>query len=174
MADATLPAIVIRETDNTTRRLAFAGVAVAVALSTAALTLTLRQPDPPVFISVSLRSLVQEHMLSTLGPEVTPFEAETRTAEFSRALDLAIGELAAEEGVIVLASEAVLGAQVPDFTEEVRLRARAHAADLAARRGALPPTYDGAGATGLLQGMERDLDALAVAANLRPSAEERP
>jgi hypothetical protein len=174
MADATLPAIVIRETDKTTKRLVLAGVAVALALSAAALTLTLRQPDPPVFISVSLRSLVEEHMLSTIGPEVTPFEAETRTAEFSRALDAAIGDLAAEEGVIVLASEAVLGAQVPDFTEEVRLRARAHAADLAARRGALPPTYDGAGATGLLQGLERDLDALAVAANLRPPAEDRP
>ena len=160
------PAVVHRHVDQATRRLALGGVALALLMSLASLLVSLRQPEPPVFVSVSMKSWVEDHMLATIGQDITQSEAELRTREFSAALNQAVRELTDGAPVMVLAAEAVVGENVPDFTEDIRQRTRVVAAGLAAQRGeALPPLGDTSGVDTLIGEMQAANDA--VAAELR-------
>lgn len=166
MTDLKLPAVVHQHIDQQTRRLALGAAALAIVISFSALFLAARAPEPPVFISVSMKSLVEDHMLATVGRDISHYEAELRTREFSHALDLAIAELAGEDGVMVLASEAVVGSNVLDFTEDIRVRTRVIARELAARRGeTLPPPGDVSGIENVFGDIEAEMDTLALRIN---------
>lgn len=164
-----MPVIVHRHVDGQTRRIAVIGVALACLLSLAALVMVLRQPAPPVFVSVSVKSLMEEHMMSVVGRDITQTEAETRTLEYLASVEASIAELAGNDGVIVIASEAVIGPSVPDFTSDIRLIAREQAEAMARARGqSLPPLGDTSGAERLMSEMAAQTEALA--AELRPSS----
>lgn len=161
------PVIVHRHVDGQTRRMAIIGVAVACLLSLAALVTVLRQPAPPVFVSVSVKSLMEEHMMSVVGRDISQTEAETRTLEYLAAVESSIAELAGNDGVIVIASEAVIGPSVPDFTSDIRLIARERSEAMARARGqSLPPLGDTSGAERMISEMVAQTDALA--AELQP------
>ncbi|MEM9093946.1 MAG: TrbI F-type domain-containing protein [Pseudomonadota bacterium] len=169
MSDLNLPSVVHERIDEGARRVAIGAAALAILLSVASLVMTLRQPQPPVVVSISMKSLVEEHMLATVGGDVTQHEAELRTREFAAALDRAVAQLTGETAVLVLASEAVVGSNVPDFTDDIRLRTRAIAADLAARRGASLET-DGAA-----RPFDQELSALhAETAAMAAAVEKHP
>ena len=161
MSEVKPPVVVHERLDENAKRfsLSMAGLALVIALI--ALVLDLRRPEAPVFISVSMKSLVEEHMLSTVGLDITAYEAELRTQEYARALNLAVGEIAGERQVIVLAAEAVIGANVPDFTEDIRNRTHAIAREMAARRGeALPDLGDTSAIDRRFEEMRAQTDAL--------------
>lgn len=156
------PVIVHRHIDAQTKRIALIGVAVACVLSLAAFIMVLRQPAPPVFVSVSVKSLMEEHMMSVVGRDITQVEAETRTLEYLAAVEASIAELAGNDGVIVIASEAVIGPSVPDFTSDIRLIARERSEAMARARGqSLPPLGDTSGAERIISEMAAQADALA-------------
>lgn len=156
-----LPVIVHRHVDETTKRLAILGAAAACILSAAALVLVLRQPAPPVFVSVSVKSLMEEHMMSVVGRDISQSEAETRTLEYLAAVETSIADLAGDEGVIVIAAEAVIGPSVPDFTSDIRLIARERSESMARARGqSLPPLGDTSGVDRLMSDMAAQTDAL--------------
>lgn len=163
MTDQSLPAVVHREVDQSARRMLWLGVGAALVLSLAALVQTFRQPEPPVVVSVSMKALVEDHMMATVGQPISQHEAELRTREFSAALDEAIRELTAEGPVLVLASEAVVGSGVPDFTYDIKARTRVLSRELAARRGAtLPASGDTSAIDGALGELEAETEALAM------------
>jgi len=162
MTDTNLPTVVHREIDHGTRRLLALGVGAALLMSLAAFVQTFRQPEPPVVVSVSMKALVEDHMLATAGQPISQHEAELRTREFSAALDEAIRELTAEGPVLVLASEAVVGSGVPDFTADIKVRTRILSRELASRRGAsLPTPGDTSAINGMLDDLEAETEALA-------------
>ncbi|MEO0467887.1 MAG: TrbI F-type domain-containing protein [Pseudomonadota bacterium] len=167
MSDSPVPAIVHRQIDAKSKRYLTAGVGIAIAVSLTALFSTIKRPEPPLFISVSMKTLVEDHMASTIGRNISAAEAELRTAEFSRALDVAISEFASEEGVVVLASEAVVGSNVPDFTPEVRARTRQITEQLANARGVNLPAM---GDTSSIDAIYDDLiaETEAMSAQLYP------
>lgn len=157
----TLPVIVHTQTDKRRMLIAIALSAAALVCSLTVLFTTARQPEPPVLISVSIKTLLEEHMVTTIGQNITQTEAELRTSEYVASIESAIAELTGDDSVIVIASEAVLGANVPDFTSDIRLMARERAEALAARRGAsLPPIGDQSGVTAMLDRMAADTAAL--------------
>jgi hypothetical protein len=74
---------------------------------------------------------------------------------------MAIGELSGDRQVIVLASEAVIGPNVPDFTEDIYARTRQLADASAMRRGqtvSLPA--DTSGIEAFLEGLSAELEAI--------------
>lgn len=163
-----IPVIVHRHVDVQTKRFAILGVALACLFSLAAFVMVLRQPAPPVFVSVSVKSLMEEHMMSVVGREISQTEAETRTLEYIAAVEASIAELAGNEGVIVIASEAVIGPSVPDFTSDIRLIARERSVAMARARGqSLPPLGDTAGVDRMMSKMVAQTEALT--AELEPS-----
>lgn len=163
MTDQHLPTIVYSEIDQVARRTLTLGVGAALVLSLAALIHTFRQPEPPVVVSVSMKALVEDHMLATVGQPISQHEAELRTREFSAALEEAIRELTEEGPVLVLASEAVVGSGVPDFTADIKARTRALSRELASRRGAvLPGPGDPTAFDTALSELEAQNEALAL------------
>ncbi|MEM9375208.1 MAG: TrbI F-type domain-containing protein [Pseudomonadota bacterium] len=167
MSESPVPAIVHRQIDEKSKRLLIAGVGLALTFSLTALVSTLKQAEPPVFIAVSMKTLVEDHMASTIGRNISAAEAELRTAEFSRSLDVAISEFASEDGVVVLAAEAVVGSNIPDFTSEVRTRTRQLTEQMAAARGASLPTMgDTSGIEAIYDEMIAETEAMS--AQLRP------
>ncbi|MEM9838012.1 MAG: TrbI F-type domain-containing protein [Pseudomonadota bacterium] len=137
------------------RALAMAGL--AVAFSAGSLVQTFRQPEPPVFVSVSVKTLIEEHMTSMIGRNITAAEAERRSADYLASLQTAVDRLASEDSVIVIAGEAVLGGGAPDFTRDVRGMARAEAERRAAARGETLP------APGDFSGLQSELNRLETA-----------
>lgn len=131
----TSPMIVRRVTDPVTKLSAGA----ALVLSTLALTGDLRRPEPPLFVSVSIKTLIEEHMVSMIGRDVIQGEARQLTEDYIASLEAAIASLSEDEGVIVLAGEAVLGGGAPDFTDDIRGEALREATARAEARGTRPP-----------------------------------
>lgn len=136
MMKPTLPAMIPAQT-VTPRSILLVGVLAAGALLCSLTTAigVLRSPEPPVVIAVSVKSLLEDHTIRLLGQDISDVEAETRTTEFVHAVESAIADYTTDGSVIVIASEAVIGPNVPDFTEEVRTIAQARAKALAAQRG---------------------------------------
>lgn len=166
-----LPVIVHRHVDETTKRFAMFGAAAACILSAAALVMVLRQPATPVFVSVSVKSLMEDHMMSVVGRDISQSEAETRTLEYLAAVETSIADLAGDDGVIVIAAEAVIGPSVPDFTSDIRIIARERSEAMARARGqSLPPLGDTSGVDRLMSDMAAQTDALT--AELYPSMPE--
>lgn len=158
---ANLPIVVQTETDKKSMRIAIALAAAALVCSLSVLLMMARQPKPPVVISVSIKSLLEEHMVTTIGQNISQGEAELRTSEYVASVESAIAELTSDDSVIVIASEAVLGENIPDFTSDVRTMARERAEALAIRRGAnLPPIGDQSGVNAMLERMSAETAAL--------------
>ena len=156
-----VPALVHNPLDQLTRRWCLGLSAAAFIISAWVGTQQLREPKPPVFISVSVKSLLEEQMLSGLGRDLAEGELERRSADYIRALEAVLAGYADDETVILVASEAVLGETVPDFTETVRLEAYALASELAALRGEqLPPLGDTSAADALIVQMTAETAAL--------------
>ncbi len=163
MTDQTehLPIVVRTETDKRRMLVAIALAAAALVCSLSLLVAQARQPKPPVVISVSIKSLLEEHMVTTIGQNISQSEAEQLTSEYVASIEAAIADLTGDDSVIVIASEAVLGTNVPDFTGDVRLMARERAEALAARRGAsLPAIGDQSSVNAMLDRMAADTAAL--------------
>lgn len=73
----------------------------------------------PVFVSVSLKSLLERH-IEALGAEtLSSTERQRRVDAYVTALERATARLADEEDVIVLVSEAVVGGNVTDLTPDI-------------------------------------------------------
>ena len=156
-----VPALVQNPLDQLTRRWCLGLSAAAFIISAWVGIGQLREPKPPVFISVSVKSLLEEQMLSGLGRDLPDGELERRSADYIRALEAVLAGYAEDETVILVASEAVLGETVPDFTETVRLEAYALAVELAARRGEhLPALGDTSAADALIEQMTAETAAL--------------
>mgnify|MGYP001796459534 CR=1 FL=1 len=130
-----LPVVVHTQIDKTRMHIAIAIATAALLCSLAVLIGSLRQPDPPVVISVSVKSLLEEHMVDTISQDISQAEAERRTSEYLPSLESAISDLTGDDAGIVIASVAVLGDNVPDFSRDVRHVARERATMLAANRG---------------------------------------
>jgi hypothetical protein len=145
--------IVRRAADPVTKLLA----AAALLLSILAFTGDARRPQPPLFVSVSIKTLIEEHMVSMIGRDVTQGEARQLTEDYIASLEAAIASLAQDDGVIVLAGEAVLGGGAPDFTDDIRAEALRQAARRAEARGLELPEPGGASA------LTRELDQLSAA-----------
>ncbi len=107
------------------RRKALAILAVlAILLSLFGLLVDARQPDPPVFVSVSVKTLLEEHLQSLSRSDENSMILQQRTQFYLNAIDTVVQELTAQGDVIVLISEAVIGSGVPDFTDDVRIGVR--------------------------------------------------
>lgn len=159
--EAAVPIVVQTHVDK--KRMTWAVALAAAALVCSLMTLLMHagQPKPPLVISVSIKTLLEEHMVTTIGQNISQSEAEIRTSEYVASVESAIADLTSDESVIVVASEAVLGTNVPDFTSDVRLIARERAEALAARRGAsLPPMGDQSGITEMLDRMAAETATL--------------
>ncbi|MEL7322576.1 MAG: TrbI F-type domain-containing protein [Pseudomonadota bacterium] len=155
--DAAVPVVVQTHVDKKRMMLAIALAAAALVCSVMTLLIHASQPKPPLVISVSIKTLLEEHMVTTIGQNISQSEAEIRTSEYVTSIESAIADLTSDESVIVVASEAVLGPNVPDFTGDVRLMARERAEALAARRGASLPAFgDQSGMTQMLDRMAAD------------------
>lgn len=108
------------------RRKALAIIAgLAILLSILGLLVDARQAHPPVFISVSVKTLLEEHLQSVLESTDSSLLIEQETTRYLNAIDGVIHELSSQGDVIVLISEAVMGSGVPDFTDEVRQQVKA-------------------------------------------------
>lgn len=163
------PAIITHPLDRMTRRLCVGLSAAAFAISAVLGLKSLSAPEPPVFVSVSVKSLLEEQMLSGLGRDVAPEELERRSADYITALEAVLARYSEDERVILIASEAVLGETVPDFTQEVRQEAYRLAGELAARRGqSLPALGDTSGADRLVRTLT------AETANMRAALDGPP
>lgn len=125
------PVIVRRSTDTLTKVAALS----ALALSALAFISETRRPKPPLFVSVSIKSLIEEHMASMIGREVSERQARQLTEDYITSLEAAIASLSEDDGVIVLAGEAVVGGGAPDFTSDIRAVALEAAKSRAAARG---------------------------------------
>jgi len=148
------PAIITPPLDWMSRRLCVGLSAAAFAISALMGLKSLSAPEPPVFVSVSVKSLLEEQMLSGLGRDVAAEELERRSADYITALEAVLARYSQDERVILIASEAVLGDTVPDFTQEVRQEAYRLAGELAARRGqSLPVLGDTSGADRLVRAL---------------------
>ena len=149
----TPPILVRRAADPVTKLFA----AAALLLSILAFTGDARRPEPPLFVSVSIKTLIEEHMVSMIGRDVTQGEARQLTEDYIASLEAAIASLAEDDGVIVLAGEAVLGGGAPDFTGDIRAEALTQASRRAEARGLEFPEPGDASA------MTRELDWLSAA-----------
>ena len=93
----------------------------AIVLSVFGLLVDARQPQPPVFVSVSVKTLLEEHLLSIANSDAkNALETRHNTMKFLNAIDSVVEDLTAQGDVIVLVSEAVMGSGVPDFTDDIR------------------------------------------------------
>lgn len=101
-------------------------LALALCLSGLALVVSLRQSEPPVFIGVSVKRLIEDRVATLANREIAPEAAGTEMATYMRAIEAAVGELSSGGNVVVLINEAVLGQNVPDFTDVVRASAEEH------------------------------------------------
>lgn len=147
------PIIVRRSADTATKVAALS----ALALSVFAFVAEARRPEPPLFVSVSIKSLIEEHMVSMIGREVSEQQARQLTEEYIASLEAAIASLSESDGVIVLAGEAVLGGGAPDFTSDIRAAAVEDVQARAASRGLdLPKPGD-------VSGINRELERLTAA-----------
>lgn len=104
------------------RRKALAILAgIAILLSVFGLLVDARQPHPPVFVSVSIKTLLDEHLRSIANSDAkNSVETSQNTTRFLNAIDSVVEDLTAQGDVIVLISEAVMGSGVPDFTDDIR------------------------------------------------------
>lgn len=108
------------------RRKALAIIAsLAILLSLLGLLVDARQAHPPVFVSVSVKTLLEEHLQSVVESSDSSLLVEQETTKYLNAIDGVIHELSSQGDVIVLVSEAVMGSGVPDFTDEVRQQVKA-------------------------------------------------
>lgn len=107
------------------RRKALAIIAgLAIVLSLFGLLVDARQPQPPVFVSVSIKTLLEEHLQSLSRLDENSLLSQQKTREYLNAIDAVVQDLTAQGDVIVLISEAVVGSGIPDFTDDVRYRVR--------------------------------------------------
>ena len=105
------------------RRKALAILAgIAILLSLFGLLVDARQPQPPVFVSVSVKTLLEEHLRSIANSDTSSALIHQETTKFLNAIDTVVQDLSHQGDVIVLISEAVMGSGVPDFTDDVRER----------------------------------------------------
>lgn len=108
------------------RRKALAIIAsLAILLSLLGLLVDARQAHPPVFVSVSVKTLLEEHLHSVVESTDSSLLIEQETTKYLNAIEGVIQELSSQGDVIVLISEAVMGSGVPDFTDEVRQQVKA-------------------------------------------------
>ena len=95
----------------------------AILLSVFGLLVDARQPQPPVFVSVSVKTLLEEHLQSIANSDASnSLETQQYTRRFLKAIDSVVEDLTAQGDVIVFVSEAVMGSGVPDFTDEIRAK----------------------------------------------------
>ena len=161
MSAPKLPMVVHVRIDKKAMWLAIGFSVVGLLLSALSLSITARLPKPPLVISVSIKSLLDDYMVSTLGARISPQEAERRTAEYVASIENAIADLSQDESLIIIASEAVLGPNVPDFTDDLKLMAQERAAFLASERGVtLEPLSSQANVSDLIAKMEADTQSL--------------
>lgn len=107
------------------RRKALAILAgIAILLSLFGLLVDARQPQPPVFVSVSVKTLLEEHLRSIASSDTSPALIQQETIKYLNAIDTVVQDLSHQGDVIVLISEAVMGSGVPDFTDDVRERVK--------------------------------------------------
>lgn len=107
------------------RRKALAILAsIAILLSLFGLLVDARQPQPPVFVSVSIKTLLEEHLRSIANSDTSSALIQQETTKYLNAIDTVVQDLSHQGDVIVLISEAVMGSGVPDFTDDVRERVK--------------------------------------------------
>lgn len=96
----------------------------------AALTVVVVDRNTPVFVSVSLRSLLERHVERMSDGDYSTEELQRRSDAYVMAVERVVADLSAERDVIVLVSEAVVSSNVVDLTGDV-----ARLADEIAREG---------------------------------------
>lgn len=73
----------------------------------------------PVFVSVSLKSLLERHIEALGAEDLSSTEQQRRIDAYVAALERATARLADEADVIVLVSEAVVGGNVTNLTPDI-------------------------------------------------------
>ena len=101
--------------------LAHAALALAAAslLCSAAVIKSLHDARTPVFVTVSLKTLLERHIEHLRNENLSPAERERQSDAYVAALEDVIARVSEEHDVIVLVSEAVISAGVADLTPEV-------------------------------------------------------
>lgn len=118
------------------QRWLIAGLALsALIFSIASLAFSMNKEKPPVFISVSVKSLLEDRLRASLDPSLTPEEVQKRTQEYVVALQTVLNQYQSDGDVVVITAEAVLGDTLPDFTNEVGADAFEIARAMAQERG---------------------------------------
>lgn len=75
---------------------------------------------------IALDTVITEH-IKLYGEQADSDEKRKQMgSQFAQALDLAIAEVSERDGVVLLASGAIVSAGVPDYTEEVSLMVKGY------------------------------------------------
>ena len=83
------------------------------------LTKVVLDQSNPVFVTVSLTTLLERHVESLGRDNITGLELQQRSDAYVAALEQIIAQVASEDDVIVLVSEAVVSDGVVDLTQDV-------------------------------------------------------
>ena len=104
-----------------TSPLTYAAVAffTALLLWLTILTKVVLDQSNPVFVTVSLKTLLERHVESLGRDNITGLELQQRSDAYVAALEQIIAQVASEDDVIVLVSEAVVSDGVVDLTPDV-------------------------------------------------------
>lgn len=104
-----------------TRRFAYAASAFGAVmfLWLTILTKTIADQSNPVFVTVSLKTLLEHHVEDLGRDNITGLELQQRSDAYVAALEHIIAQVASEDDVIVLVSEAVVSDGVVDLTPDV-------------------------------------------------------
>ena len=98
---------------------AMAAFGVVVFLWLTILTKVIADQSNPVFVTVSLKTLLERHVADLGRDNITGLELQQRSDAYVAALEHIIAQVASEDDVIVLVSEAVVSDGVVDLTPDV-------------------------------------------------------